>query len=134
VLYDQRVSMWTCLLGLSASVAAGLLYSMEYLLVYVLWIALSRTIATLLYTFSGHRVDPLYPLVLYYNQVLGSVMKIYALFHMDQQSWTRQKTKLDSGAANVDALINKVSSKVVWGSSLCLFSGVVALLVSISQS
>lgn len=132
VLYDQRISMWTCLLGLAASLAAALIYSAEYLLLYLLWIALSRTIATLLYGFSGHPIHPVYPLVLYYNQIAGSMMKVYALFHMDQQSWTRQKTRL-SGTGSLDARINRISSRLMLGSSAVAFLGAVTVLLHLSH-
>ena len=37
-------AMWTSLLGLTASVVAALLYSVEFLLVYLFWVLLSRTL------------------------------------------------------------------------------------------
>lgn len=133
VLYDQRVSMWTSLLGLTASVVAALLYGVEFLLVYLFWVLLSRTLVTLLMLFAGHPVDPLYPLALYYNQIVGSAMKVHALFHMDQQSWTRQKTTLDRSDAAFDQALNRWSSKTMQASALALFGGVVALLLTLSQ-
>jgi len=133
VLLDQRISMWTCLLGLAASLTAGLLISMEYLLVYLFWILVSRTIVTLLFVFSGHRIDPLYPFALYYNQVVGSVMKVYTMFHLDQQSWTRQKTKLNRDSNRFDAALNRISSKSMLVSAFGIFSGVTLLLIEISQ-
>lgn len=133
VLYDQRVSMWTCLLGLSASLVASLLFGAQYLLLYLLWILISRTIATLLYGLSGHAINPMYPFVLYYNQIAGSVMKVYSMFHMDQQSWTRQKTRLASGA-NIDATLNALSSKAMLVASAGIFAGAVAGLIYLSHS
>jgi glycosyltransferase Alg8 len=133
VLYDQRISMWTCLLGLSASIVAALFFGLEFFIVYLFWVVVSRTIATILYGFCGHPVHPVYPLVLYYNQVIGSVMKVYALFHLDQQSWTRQKTRLDNLSGNLDLLMNRYSSKAMLASSISIFFGAVALLVNFSQ-
>lgn len=133
VLYDQRVSMWTCLLGLTATLCASLLFSFEYLLVYLFWIVTSRTIVTGLFIFSGHKIDPMYPLALYYNQVVGSVMKVYTMMHMDQQSWTRQKTTLETGSANFDKLLNRWSSKAMLFSAVSIFFGAVALLLDISN-
>lgn len=130
VLYDQRISMWTCLLGLFSSLMAGILFGIEYLLIYLFWIALSRTLVTLSFIFSGHRVSPMYPLVLYYNQIVGSIMKVYTMFHLDKQSWTRQKTKLQSSYKNIDAMINGVSSKIMLYSSACYFLGAIGLILS----
>ncbi|WP_107328527.1 glycosyltransferase [Metapseudomonas otitidis] len=133
VLYDQRLSMWTCLMGLTASVAAALLFGVQYLLVYLFWVLLSRTLVTLLFHFSGHPVDALYPFVLYYNQIVGSVMKVYALFHMDQQSWTRQKTTLSNRGVSFDVRLNRWSSKAMMFSSIAIFLGVVSVLLELTH-
>ncbi|UTF59852.1 glycosyltransferase family 2 protein [Gilvimarinus sp. DA14] len=133
VLYDQRVSMWTCLLGLTVSLVASIIYGAQYIIIYFLWVAISRTIMTLAYAFSGHSINPMYPLVLYYNQVAGSAMKVYALFNMNKQSWTRQKTTLDSGSGRFDAVLNQVSSKIMLFSSLCIFFGAVSVLIHLTQ-
>lgn len=133
VLYDQRLSMWTCLMGLTASVAAALLFGVQYLLVYLFWVLLSRTLVTLLFHFSGHPVDALYPFVLYYNQIVGSIMKAYALFHMDQQSWTRQKTTLSNRGVSFDVRLNRWSSKAMMFSSIAIFLGVVSVLLELTQ-
>ncbi|WP_236214577.1 glycosyltransferase [Metapseudomonas otitidis] len=133
VLYDQRLSMWTCLMGLTASVAAALLFGVQYLLVYLFWVLLSRTLVTLLFHFSGHPVDALYPFVLYYNQIVGSIMKVYALFHMDQQSWTRQKTTLSNHGVSFDVRLNRWSSKAMMFSSIALFLGVVSVLLELTH-
>lgn len=133
VLYDQRLSMWTCLMGLTASVAAALLFGVQYLLVYLFWVLLSRTLVTLLFHFSGHPVDALYPFVLYYNQIVGSIMKVYALFHMDQQSWTRQKTTLRNRGVSFDVRLNRWSSKAMMFSSIAIFLGVVSVLLELTQ-
>jgi len=133
VLYDQRLSVWTCLMGLTASVAAALLFGVQYLLVYLFWVLLSRTLVTLLFHFSGHPVDALYPFVLYYNQIVGSIMKVYALFHMDQQSWTRQKTTLSNRGVSFDVRLNRWSSKAMMFSSIAIFLGVVSVLLELTQ-
>lgn len=132
VLYDQRVSMWTCLVGLTGSAIAGLAFGIQYFLIYLFWILLSRTLVSLLFFLSRHPVDPSYPFVLYYNQIVGSVMKVYSMFHMDQQSWTRQKTTLNSNS-NFDASLNRWTSKAMLMSSIAVFIGVISVLLELSQ-
>ncbi|MGH8465334.1 MAG: glycosyltransferase family 2 protein, partial [Pseudomonas sp.] len=58
VLFDQRVSMWTSLLGLTVAVIASLKFGMAYLLVYLLWIGITRLILTIMLLCSGHKVGP----------------------------------------------------------------------------
>src|SRR3989344_4737659 len=48
VLFDQRVSMWTSLLGLTVAIIATFKYGTAFILVYLLWIGITRLILTLL--------------------------------------------------------------------------------------
>jgi mannuronan synthase len=130
VLWDQRVSMWTSLLGLTAATVATLKYGGHVLLTYALWVALSRLWMTLMLTFAtGHRVSPLYPLLLYYNQIVGSLTKIYAFFHMDQQSWTRQKTVLHRDIDAFQLWFNTWSSRAMTFTAGSLFAAFILKLV-----
>jgi glycosyltransferase Alg8 len=130
VLWDQRVSMWTSLLGITAASIASLKYGGHILAVYALWIGLSRLWMTLMLTFAtGHHVSPRFPLLLYYNQIVGSLIKIYAFFHMDQQSWTRQKTVLDRGLGNYQLWFNRWSSRAMTFTAGSLFAAFILQLV-----
>ena len=95
VLLDQRVLMWTGLLGLAMAIVASIKFSIVYMLTFLLWVGITRFVMSLLLLASGHRIGPAFPLLLYYNQVVGSLVKIFVFFRLDQQSWTRQKTTLD---------------------------------------
>ncbi|GAB0078201.1 mannuronan synthase [Pseudomonas syringae] len=72
VLFDQRVSMWTSILGLTVAIIASFKYGGAFLLMYLLWIGMTRLILTLLLSLSGHRIGPAYPMILYYNQIVGA--------------------------------------------------------------
>ncbi|MEJ2741459.1 MAG: glycosyltransferase family 2 protein [Gammaproteobacteria bacterium] len=129
VVWDQRVSMWTSILGLTAALVAALTFSISYLVVYLLWIGVTRLLLTVLLKVSGHAVGPLYPLILYYNQIVGSLMKIYVVFRLDRQSWTRQKTKLEQNRATFHGWFNRWSAKTMTFSSVSIFLAVVFALV-----
>ncbi|WP_435608661.1 mannuronan synthase [Pseudomonas knackmussii] len=129
VLFDQRLSMWTCLLGLVAAIIASLKYSITYLLVYLLWIGITRLVLTLLLSLSGHPIGPAYPLILYYNQIVGALVKIYVFFRLDQQSWTRQSTKLDRGLNRYQRLFNTWSSRAMTFSAASVFVAVLLTIV-----
>ncbi len=128
VLYDQRISMWTCLIGLTAALMMASLQNWQLFAVYLFWISLSRTFVALLLTVTCHPVGPLYPVLLYYNQVVGSLVKIFALFHLDRQSWTRQKTTLSTQNAGFDVVLNRISSKTMLFSAGSLFVCLMMLL------
>ncbi|MNQ61184.1 hypothetical protein D3C85_754950 [compost metagenome] len=129
VLFDQRVSMWTCLLGLAVAVIASFKYSIAYLLIYLLWIGFTRLILTLLLTVTGHPIGPAYPLLLYYNQIVGALVKIHVFFRLDQQSWTRQKTRLNRNLGGFQRWFNVWSSRSMTFSAASLFIATLLLVV-----
>jgi len=129
VLFDQRVSMWTSLLGLSVAIIASIKYGFGFLLAYLLWIGLTRLVLSLLLSVSGHHIGPAYPLILYYNQIVGALVKIYVFFRLDQQSWTRQNTKLDRGLVSFQRWFNTWSSRAMTFSAASIFVAALMVLV-----
>lgn len=129
VLWDQRVSMWTSLFGLLASILAAVKYHYSYFLIYCLWVGLTRLVLTVLLLASGHRIGPAYPALLYYNQIIGSLMKIFVFFRLDQQSWTRQKTRLKLDHGGFQKWFNPLSAKIYTFSSASIFVAVVFALI-----
>lgn len=132
VLYDQRVSMWTSLFGLAVAIIASLLISIQFIYIYFLWILITRSIVCILFIFSKHPVDPLYPFALYYNQIIGSMMKINAVFHLDRQQWTRQKTTLNQNIS-FDTKLNRWTSKIAMLSAIAIFLCIVSLAIDVNK-
>ena len=129
VLWDQRVSMWTSLLGLTAAIFASFKYSIVYIIMYLLWIVLTRTTVTLLLRASGHKIGPAFPLMLYFNQIYGSLIKIYVFFRLDKQSWTRQKTKLRSGDSSFQARFNRISPPIMTLTAASIFIALILQMI-----
>jgi glycosyltransferase Alg8 len=129
VLFDQRISMWTSVLGLTAAVLAGFKYDIGYPVIYLLWIALTRTLVSLMLLASGHKVGPGFPLMLYFNQIFGSLIKIYVVFRLDRQSWTRQNTKLKHDHGAFQTWFNRWSTTAMTFSAVSVFMAVVVHLV-----
>jgi glycosyltransferase Alg8 len=89
---DQRISMWTSLLGISATLLTALAGSGLAIPFYLLWIAGTRYVQTLMLLAVRRDVSWYYPFLLFFNQIYGSLLKTYVLFRLDRQKWTRQKT------------------------------------------
>jgi len=129
---DQRLSMWTSLVGPIIVIVATLKYrSWQVLIGYILWIGLTRLIMCALLAASGHRIGPTFPLLLYYNQMVGSMMKIKVSFYLDQQSWTRQNTQLKRDLDGFQQWFNPWSSRVLLWSAASVFAALLIKLVSI---
>lgn len=89
---DQRMSMWTSLVGFAVALIATIFISGYAFLLYALWILTSRYLLTLSLLASRPRVSVFYPFLLYFNQIFGSLVKVHVTFRLDRQKWTRQKT------------------------------------------
>lgn len=127
-LIDQRLSMWTSLLGLSGALIGSLLYGVVIIWVYAVWIALTRFILTLALWSARPRISVLWPFLLYFNQIYGSLIKIYMLSHLNRQKWTRQKTTFASGKSTLAAGVQQLFSNVVLATSFIVLFSVVAFL------
>ena len=99
-LLDQRLSMWTSLVGPTAAVALSMQHGYVCIIYYLLWVLVTRGAVCLIYFVTTGRFHPLFPIILYYNQVVGAWIKIYMMFHPDRQKWTRQAMKRKDGAGS----------------------------------
>ncbi|MCB5425161.1 glycosyltransferase [Altererythrobacter sp. CC-YST694] len=87
---DQRLTMWTALVGPVLALILSLTVSPVVLLYYLAWVALSRLVLAGLNGLAWGRFHPLWPLLLAYDQIWGALLKTYLQFRLHRQSWTRQ--------------------------------------------
>jgi glycosyltransferase Alg8 len=98
------------MVGVTSAVLATLLISPVTILVYVVWILASRYALTLSLLSARKRVSAITPLLLYFNQIYGSIMKIFIFYNLDRQKWTRQKTTLALKSKSATASFKKIES------------------------
>ncbi|GAB2797051.1 hypothetical protein GCM10027040_24560 [Halomonas shantousis] len=89
-LVDQRLSMWTTLIGPSVAIMLTLFVRPSFIFAYMLWILFTRSMATLVLAAQRGRASLLWVPLLYYNQVLGAALKTYVSFRFNRQKWSRQ--------------------------------------------
>jgi mannuronan synthase len=89
-LIDQRLSMWTPLIGPTVALLFVLGKSPAFLYTYVLWVGTTRLLQALLLLTARPRISGLYPPLIYFGQVYGALVKTYITFRLDRQRWTRQ--------------------------------------------
>lgn len=107
---DQRISMWTSLTGFAFALLGSVFITPYALVIYAAWILASRYVLTLLLLTSRDRISLWYPILLWYNQVVGSLIKTFIFAHMYKQRWTRQNTVLASGSTNIRQAYQRISS------------------------
>jgi len=129
-LLDQRISTWTPLVGILFFGLAAALYDPAFLLVYLSWVALTRSLHGVLLGLIARRWHPVFPALIYFGQVVGAGIKIFVSHHPNVQRWTRQNTggaRVDTAALpRPDSQILLVASLVGFAALVTLFSGVIS--------
>src|SRR3546814_15839552 len=85
----------------------------------------TRLIASCLRGLIGGRVNPLWPLLLYYNQIVGATLKSSINFRFNQQKWTRQSiSSLEAADPRKARSIRRESAALHLASLLALVAAV----------
>ncbi len=88
---DQRVSMWTTLVGPISVGLAALFDSTTIIPIYIAWVMTTRYVfCAIISTFRGTWFPVTHPFILYFGQIAGASVKTFVLFRLDRQKWTRQ--------------------------------------------
>ncbi len=88
---DQRVSMWTTLVGPTSIAIAAVFVTPLAIPLYIAWVMMTRYVMCLMIArFRGTWFPVTHPFILYFGQIVGSVIKTYVWFRLDRQKWTRQ--------------------------------------------
>ena len=103
---DQKVSMWTTLVGPLSVLFTAVLHSAWVLPLYAGWVLLTRYSFCMVIAIFNRCWFPItHPPVLYFSQVFGAIIKTYVFFRLDRQKWTRQASS--SGGA-VKSLADRI--------------------------
>lgn len=124
---DQRICMWTMLVSPALASTSMALAETSYILNYFIWIAFSRMgLSIFLYRWSD-KVYFSFPFLLYLNQLVNSVLKVYSVFRLNKQKWSNRGNQSAGGAdKKKDMVANYLtlfycSNLVLW---VMLYSGV----------
>lgn len=132
-LLDQRISMWTSLTGPVFVTMLCFKFSIAFLPVYLVWIGLTRWVMSVMLLGARHSISWTYPFLLYYNQIYGSLIKTFIFFHLDKQSWTRQKTKLTNVGSPWEKRLNNAASTMIHVCALLAFISVIGVIAGVFE-
>ena len=97
---DQRISMWTTLVGPISVILAALFQTASVVPIYIAWVMLTRyAFCAVISLFRGTWFPVSHPLILYFGQIAGAAVKTFVLFRLDRQKWTRQGAGGAGGAS-----------------------------------
>ncbi len=86
-LIDQRCAIWTMFLGHMIIIVLALTKNAAFLLAALIWIAFSRLCLSCMLFIHARRIDMSFPILVYINQFMSMIIKIYILFRLPQQRW-----------------------------------------------
>lgn len=94
-LLDQRISMWTGLLTPLTLLYLLLFNHFGIFIVVLTYTLLIKHVQALALWLLSGKYDPWYPYLIFYNQVLSSLIKVRAFAYLHRQSWTNQEISTD---------------------------------------
>jgi glycosyltransferase Alg8 len=130
-LIDQRIAIWTTLVSPVLAFYGSMIVP-SYALSAILWILATRMILSIFLFRYARSFDATWPILLYVNQVVNAVVKVFMSFRLARQNWANrgnQTSGVSSGFAGVikrtiaNAQMFTAVSALLWG--LALWTGVV---------
>lgn len=126
-LVDQRLAIWTMLFSPLLALAASAHIGSAFVVSYIVYIALTRMLLSMvLFTYS-RRVDFNYIWILYANQLLNSGIKVYMIWRLSKQKWTNRGNQAQgmTSAGAVAVARNAMAAYLTLLSIACLMITVI---------
>lgn len=130
-LIDQRLSMWTPLVGPMIALFFGIGKSAVFLYTYALWVGFTRLLQALTLLTVRPTISGLYPPLIYFGQVYGALVKTYILFRLDRQRWTRQNIEVQPVLSAGEARLRNLTSIYLHGLAIGVLATAVALVTNV---
>lgn len=94
---DQRLSMWTALVGITGALLLAVFKSFIYFPFYLGWVLIVRVVQLSWIAARGHPVSMYTIPLMLYNQWIGALVKIRANFRLADQRWSKGGQSTQSG-------------------------------------
>ncbi|MEQ8823877.1 MAG: glycosyltransferase [Filomicrobium sp.] len=89
-LVDQRLAMWTMLFSPMLAIAGTLKVGISFFLAYLVFLAVTRMLLSIVLFSYAPRVDLSYVWTLYVNQLLNAVVKVFMIWRLAKQKWANR--------------------------------------------
>ncbi len=119
---DQRICIWTALVGPVLSILGLLAGRFEVAIAYLLWAMVSRTLISVMYWRHGRRISAFYMPLELLSSWLNAIVKIWVSSHPAKQTWlNRGGRSLDSTEGGASRRIRGVFADYLFYFSLAAF-------------
>ena len=121
-LVDQRIAIWTMLFSPLLAVIASTHIGMSFVVSYIVFVAVTRMILSIVLFMYSKRVDLNYVWILYANQILNATVKVYMIWRLSKQKWTNRGNQAAGLKANGALAIarNMMAAYLTFLSVTCL--------------
>ncbi len=97
---DQRLAMWTMLFSPLLATAGAIKLGFGFFLAYLVFIAVTRGLLSLVLSIYAHQVDLNYVWALYVNQLVNAAVKVYMIWRLSKQKWANRGNQKAGFAGN----------------------------------
>jgi mannuronan synthase len=87
---DQRLAIWTMLFSPMMAIAGTIKFGGDFLIAYIIYIAITRFCLSFVLFGYARRVDLNFVWLLYANQLLNAIVKVYMMWRLAKQKWTNR--------------------------------------------
>lgn len=130
-LVDQRIAIWTTLVSPVLAIYGSLILP-SYALSALLWILATRMILSIFLFRYARSFDASWPILLYVNQVVNALVKVFMSFRLARQNWANRGNQMAGATSGFAGFLKRTIanaqmvtavSALLWG--LALWTGVV---------
>ncbi len=132
-LVDQRISMWTSLVGPTAALLLAFHGMVIAPVFYLVWVVLTRSAMSLIDGLFWGRAHASWPFLMFFNQIWGAWLRIHVLFRLDRQGWTRQGVGRSGHARGAVAFSSLLLHATALLAFVALIASALRLLPDFSQ-
>jgi mannuronan synthase len=129
-LIDQRLAMWTMLLGPLLAVIAAVKFGWAFLIAYAVYVVLTRLLVSLVLFSYSPRVDFHYVWCLYANQIVNASVKLYMIWRLPNQRWSNRGNQTQN-ATGGRVLATTRSAMAVYLTALSISTLVLVALLAV---
>jgi len=87
---DQRLAIWTMLFSPLLAIAGSLKVGIAFLVSYIVFIAVTRMLLSMVLFTYARKVDLGFVWTLYANQLLNAAVKVYMMWRLAKQKWANR--------------------------------------------
>jgi len=92
-LIDQRIAIWTSLIGLCCGLLFALAGRWELAVIYLVWVGCTRLGQSVMLFFYYGKINMTFPFMMYLNQIAGASIKLFMFCRLPLQRWANRNNQ-----------------------------------------